>query len=93
MSVHTPRPWNVDTTGKSIFVLPMCEMLRLNGNAPCLANARLIAAAPEMLDALEALLKESVAISKHICNDCCVPYTPCKTEIDAENAIKKARGI
>jgi hypothetical protein len=67
---HTPGPWMVDRPGTLFHIRTMDE---INGTVatcdPCdfatqeqLANARLIAAAPELLEALRELV-ESVAIS------------------------------
>ena len=60
MTNHTPGPWlhagngdivTVDATGKTSDVA--CSYLRLDNQ--CEANARLIAAAPELLEALRGL--------------------------------------
>lgn len=73
MSNHTPGPWHIER-GTSVYVRaddahhigPICSMrsrLDYPGMDPivaetCDANARLIAAAPELLAALEALVDE-----------------------------------
>ena len=61
---HTPRPWRVQATGHSFVVEEHTHTEAIsvdaNGN-PCRwseyteANARLIAAAPELLEALQRL--------------------------------------
>lgn len=62
--MHTPGPWNLiaesveDTDGNSIAMVTGgsgCQYIEDDVNAECLANARLIAAAPALLDALETL--------------------------------------
>ncbi|KKL72793.1 hypothetical protein LCGC14_2081430 [marine sediment metagenome] len=70
MTTHTPGPWQADddlrinrVTSSGRFI-PICDVLRpedipgriLHYADEPEANARLIAAAPAMLDALEALL-------------------------------------
>lgn len=58
---HTKGPWSVSQTGKYVrlcipgTVLNICKM-EINGDEE--ANARLIAAAPELLEALKALCSE-----------------------------------
>jgi hypothetical protein len=60
---HTPGPWKADDKGKAVFI-PLrahhCEQLGIQvgfvsweDDKESLANARLIAAAPEMLEALK----------------------------------------
>jgi hypothetical protein len=51
---HTPGPWSTDGT-KSFYVLHNGDFV---ANASTAANARLIAAAPELLAALEACVSE-----------------------------------
>jgi hypothetical protein len=50
---HTPGPWSTDGT-KSFYVLHNGDFV---ANASTAANARLIAAAPQMLEALRAALE------------------------------------
>ena len=63
MSKHTPGPWKADDKGKAVFI-PLrahhCEQLGIQvgfvsweDDKESLANARLIAAAPELLEALK----------------------------------------
>jgi hypothetical protein len=84
MMNHAPGPWKTSTKKDRIYVLaqnePICEMLRQSEHTPCAKNALLIAAAPDMLDALERL----VSVAR---------LSDAYTEIQAaEVAIKKARG-
>jgi hypothetical protein len=59
MSQHTPGPWAVDST-KSFYVFGPARLSEQAGpficNASTQANARLISAAPDLLDALRALM-------------------------------------
>ena len=63
MSQHTPGPWAVDPT-KSFYVMGPARLSEQAGlthgpficNASTQANARLISAAPDLLDALQALM-------------------------------------
>lgn len=61
---HTPGPWTIDPEGETAWTIesasgtPLCDVYieRDSNNSPtpeCEANARLIAAAPEMLVALQ----------------------------------------
>ena len=63
MSKHTPGPWKADDKGKAVFI-PLrahhCEQLGMQvgfvsweDDKESLANARLIAAAPDLLEALK----------------------------------------
>lgn len=60
MSKHTPGPWNVDYSGPARIaivgagdrILAFCNLQCEDGDMDE-ANARLIAAAPDMLEALE----------------------------------------
>jgi hypothetical protein len=96
MSKHTPGPWKADDKGKAVFI-PLrahhCEQLGIQvgfvsweDDKESLANARLIAAAPELLEALKRIAK--------IGNQ---PYGTDYEEIDeareiARAAIAKAEG-
>ena len=72
---HTPGPWVVNSG--AVFTepgAPIANMVRdetatAAGIAPCERdkNARLIAAAPELLETLENLVKRC----KRVCGDCC----------------------
>lgn len=88
MSKHTPGPWDLDEGDLStVYELetsdPLAEVFSDKSAEENVANARLIAAAPELLEALEALLAAS---EKHIFS------TECKRERDAARAaIAKAQ--
>jgi hypothetical protein len=62
MSKHTPGPWEALTADQDgiVIVSGPFSVCTVNANEPqeaeCLGNARLIAAAPELLAALERLL-------------------------------------
>ena len=65
--MHTPGPWKVDATGSEaagwafriVGDANYAPLARINGVGPTsAANARLIAAAPKLLEALEALLED-----------------------------------
>jgi hypothetical protein len=81
---HTPGPWTVKSDRISIQVaaadddVSICELWRRGNHELELANANLMAAAPDLLEALEDLVDEyGVAVS---------------TE-KVKAAIAKARGI
>lgn len=71
MNTHTPGPWKIDTFGNIHQIIADGETVvaRVTSQAAnqkaeterTTANARLIAAAPEMLEALEGLLREAPA--------------------------------
>jgi hypothetical protein len=65
MSNHTPGPWAVgdrwgEQNGDAVFVssggFPVCAITGYHGRETSEANARLIAAAPDLLVALKAAL-------------------------------------
>lgn len=68
MTKHTPGPWEVNTDGEDVFVLStytapdrphgtfICGQVNNDGDPENLANAELIAAAPELLAACNAVL-------------------------------------
>ena len=80
MSKHTPGPWTVDRTSKGWEVLPPPEVdggvafVFDHGNTEDNANACLIAAAPELLEALKLFADGSCdsgcADSSEKCNGC-----------------------
>ena len=94
MNKHTPGPWRVSPyygiTGKSVTVAKT-EQMPGNYESERMANARLIAAAPDLLDALEkiniGLSPQSILVQsenlKELINSC--------FEI-AREAIRKAKG-
>lgn len=68
MTKHTPGPWYIESEGNPVTKWisskedetgPVCVVFSRNGGKPSVvdANARLITAAPEMLDALRSMLK------------------------------------
>lgn len=68
MTKHTPGPWAVNPINAQVDELrdgkaiPVCRMLwptELRGEDETLKNARLIAAAPEMLAALQRLVRDA----------------------------------
>jgi hypothetical protein len=72
MSKHTPGPWQVQdaylnvftctngTTGLTVHLAKVNAVQCAGGRAEALANARLIAAAPDLLEALVELSKSFV---------------------------------
>jgi hypothetical protein len=59
MSGHTPGPWIVDAYGDvTANGEDVAHVVSYYGVDECIANARLIAAAPEMLAALRGFLAE-----------------------------------
>ena len=88
MSEHTPGPWIYDTAmvwGGPQGLTSICEVLfhedeRADEHGP---NARLIAAAPELLDALERLLATTVFLDE-------LGVAPAVKRCHA--AVKRARG-
>jgi hypothetical protein len=63
MSVHTPGPWEIDRPARVVWGGPVprmviCHSPHENNGAHVAANIRLIAAAPDLLDALQAMFDE-----------------------------------
>ena len=89
MSAHTPGPW---TVGGDTQFMNQVEIWPAIGCAygvgpEVIANAHLIAAAPDLLEALEAIVEalsnfDEEGLIEHA-----------QQIIDARDAIKKARGI
>ena len=87
MNKHTPGPWSIDAEpGQGVFVYgdaspldtdDICEVKWRASDETTLANARLIAAAPELLEALEEL---------------CSTLGECGMTVRARAAIAKATG-
>lgn len=94
ITAHTPGPWVVDNfivsagqrRGRDIAITS-----GFNGVATDLANARLIAAAPELLEALEALLYSAEAMHEDCASHDGITAEPSSFE-RARTAIRKARG-
>lgn len=97
MSGHTPGPWKVMAYGQSVMdsrneFIASCvpEPRSAVGAAEADANARLIAAAPELLEALAGLVK-------HYCPPPAISGSKWQNEghlalVAARDAIRKARG-
>ena len=88
---HTPGPWFVTSDASTVYEKDElgCRadtICRLVGNPFAAGNARLIAAAPELLDALEALM---VTIDAQI--NAGLRWDP-ETVVATRAAIAKARG-
>ncbi len=79
---HTPGPWEIDTQGDGIYgaqrTVHAARICTLTHHSRMEANARLIAAAPEMLEALK--------VARDILN-----FKGERNEI-VDNAIAKAEG-
>ncbi len=91
----TPGPW----TGKDVGIckqddagLQLGFIMTFNDErrAECAANAHLIAAAPELLEALQELLNEYESIVSHEFNSSCLDVDP--DYLRAKAAIVKALG-
>lgn len=70
MAKHTPGPWRVGDAGHTVFGpktdAPAPVIVATMGkNEAFRANARLIALAPRMLEALESLYEHCAMIHKH----------------------------
>jgi hypothetical protein len=104
---HTPGPWSTEVTEDSIFVVPQVNDhdyvalidkrwdTSIEGTHE--ANAHLIAAAPEMLETLEAIYKELDEPSWRLINsnrsgDQSLGNTLSWARALCEKAIAKARG-
>jgi len=94
MSQHTPGPWEVSPSGVLIGTAAdpyqaIATIIDGHGSvSPCelAPNARLIAAAPELLQALQALLSYTEACEGLL------NASPAGQVIAARNAIAKATG-
>lgn len=97
MSAHTPGPWTLETSPYKPRVYGDRKLIAEVGNAEDVfdaweewtANARMIAAAPELLTALKAIL--------HPDNEALCYFVPCdshamKLRDDARAAVAKATG-
>lgn len=104
---HTPGPWRAwNSVGSVILkswrvgesntcegvVRPVAVVSNENRSSEEeLANATLIAAAPELLEALEGVCRCLYSVQKHIDNDYALGFIV-KAEALAINALKKAKG-
>ena len=87
MSKHTPGPWTYhicrDTSTARIEAKGGCEVVGSTvgySSEECEANAKLIAAAPDLLEALERMV------------ECCDLFPLADYHIQAKAAIAEARG-
>jgi hypothetical protein len=83
-ATHTPGPWNVSQPSGNYIQAPTGGIAALTYGASK-ADAHLIAAAPDMLAALEALLDDALALGladSHLSG----------SAIEARTAITKAKG-
>ena len=98
MMAHTPKPWKlcddfiVGPDGDDICEISVREVYRLKegkDNSEMSANGTLIEAAPELLEALEAFVREHDCEASAFEDD---SLCECKLCIPARAAIAKARG-
>jgi hypothetical protein len=96
MSGHTPGPWTVEGEGSELEIWQhelgevaylRCLNPRKEAHDAMLADARLIAAAPELLEAATAALKELSDLNNHFYRD---GEWPAVAQLRA--AIAKAKG-
>ena len=91
---HTPGPWlikELDSNGNCLIKVggsTVAKACYLGGTEPAKANARLIAAAPELLQVVKDLMEELRLIRMKDTN---AVYDP-TVRIRAEIAIRKAEG-
>ena len=102
---HTPGPWVVDNKWEALTIKNIREMPMGNGTieetileisqgfVPNSKNIALIAAAPEMLEALETALRLlAVAENNNAFKDCALPLIGQKTIKQIESVLNKAKG-
>ena len=87
-TLHTPAPWQVSPLGnvmKKSLKIASIEQMPSNNESERIANAHLIAAAPDLLSALENLADYVFAFEgkQNICTS---------VWMDAREAIAKAKG-
>ena len=108
LSAHTPGPWRIETSpvrktpcvfGGPQFNTWICGEIQSNNvtridTAECIANARLIAAAPEMLAALRNVQKliAEAAMTGFNCHDGDWAERLFASQHDTSTAIAKATG-
>jgi predicted Zn-ribbon and HTH transcriptional regulator len=94
---HTPGPWSVDdgewgyvvhSSDTSDDVIASLQPADEPAESECLANARLVAAAPDLLDAVRWACKELVKTERQAC----MRPTDC-VDCPISRAIKKAEGV
>ena len=99
---HTPAPWTVseldaqgDVSEYHIFIEPGVAVIerKVSGqDQHDMADARLIAAAPAMLEALEAMLEVHGVRWEHVRGDSSIPASWVELSDKARAAIKAAKG-
>ncbi|MFN3454043.1 MAG: hypothetical protein ACK41T_03720 [Pseudobdellovibrio sp.] len=93
---HTKQPWNVETHDSKLQIWSTTEFIAeippsLSANRE--ANAKLIAAAPEMLEVLEQALRLiAVADNNQSFKDCALPLIGKRTISQIEDLLTKIRG-
>ena len=90
MSKHTPGPWKVSSSGNDIENAYGAGVCALYADESSEANARLIAAAPELLEALERLVAANADLNERTGNGLPHPTHPAITI--SLDAIAKAEG-
>lgn len=99
MAEHTPGPWGCRDTSYHAhdyrLTKPNGEPLPVNApyndHSEQRANARLIAAAPDLLEALEYLLEQTIVQDEQY--DCIITEGEAEAAAMARAAIAKARGV
>lgn len=93
---HTPGPWKlnagviealVDPENSQSYIAPICDVDMDWSTEIYKANAHLIAAAPELLEALKSLLEASRELDQSATHD---GLNNCKAITQARAAIRKA---
>lgn len=99
MSKHTPGPWNWRFEGPTVIVEPIKATITILSGPEGYketqeANARLIAAAPEMLEALKTARPaiETWILDYAACNDGRASDWQVEVKRQVETAIRKAGG-
>jgi len=93
-STHTPGPWLASASSvKDTKQNTICHIAPLVGHDVCgdreISNARIIAAAPELLEALKLLKAE---LYEHHLLDARKRFNLCAADAQAASAIAKAQG-
>jgi hypothetical protein len=97
---HSKGPWNLANTntdiiaphpGATLHIAKLWDVTRFNGDTE--ANGHLIAAAPEMLEALEAIIYAKNAEAQYGLSDSQVGHMFATAFNQARAAIAKARGV
>ncbi len=93
MSKHTPGPWSIANGSPPQVIAPgKCDICAMSGaasNESVMADARLIAAAPDLLEALQALVARHFTYHGGFVVDCNIS----EEEVErARAAIQRATG-